>query len=99
VPPERIHRSQIDRLLAFGGLQDQASHRFRETTHTRASGQSFARELPVVEVEGPTFSQVDRSYNVEILPPCRTALARDTPGAARREALSRRNKASTALPA
>ena len=32
VTPERVHRTQIDRLLAFSGLQNQASHRREEIT-------------------------------------------------------------------
>ncbi len=65
VAPERIHRSQIDRLLAFGGLQDQASHRSWEITQASAPGQSLARELPAVEVEGRTIYQDARAYNDE----------------------------------
>ena len=41
--PEGVHRAQIDRLLAFGGLQNQASHRMREITQARAAPQSEAR--------------------------------------------------------
>ncbi|APR84027.1 Hypothetical protein A7982_09376 [Minicystis rosea] len=38
--PERVHWAQIDRLLAFSGLQNQASHRSQEITQARAAPQS-----------------------------------------------------------
>lgn len=37
--PKRVHRAQLDRLLAFGGLQDQTSHQVHELTYARPSRQ------------------------------------------------------------
>jgi hypothetical protein len=43
--PKGVHRAQLDRLLAFGGLQDQTSHQVHELTYPPPARQSPARGL------------------------------------------------------
>src|SRR5688572_12284240 len=56
--PKRVHRAQLDRLLAFGGLQDQTSHQGHELTYARPSRQSPAR-LPLQDERNHRLRQAE----------------------------------------